>query len=133
MHGCLLLTHDIWTFGSIFNIRLIYVLNHEFIFLYMAPIICPFVCQHAFSLHNVTPAFWWLFLNNWHYVICVDPLSQYGVNLKHQEYFADSPTTGMDPASRDEWRAVRDNLMYKSVRCELHSEFKFSLYIKNLF
>ncbi|XP_057524062.1 transcription initiation factor TFIID subunit 10 isoform X1 [Amaranthus tricolor] len=29
-------------------------------------------------------------------------LKEYGVNLKHQEYFADSPTTGMDPASRDE-------------------------------
>jgi hypothetical protein len=27
---------------------------------------------------------------------------QYGVNVKHQEYFADSPSTGMDPASRDE-------------------------------
>ncbi|RVX05708.1 hypothetical protein CK203_027403 [Vitis vinifera] len=25
-----------------------------------------------------------------------------GVNVKHQEYFADSPSTGMDPASRDE-------------------------------
>lgn len=28
---------------------------------------------------------------------------QYGVNVKHQEYFADSPSSGMDPASRDEW------------------------------
>lgn len=28
---------------------------------------------------------------------------QYGVNLKHQEYFADSPSTGMDPATREEW------------------------------
>lgn len=29
---------------------------------------------------------------------------QYGVNVKHQEYYADSPSTGMDPASRDhEW------------------------------
>jgi hypothetical protein len=27
---------------------------------------------------------------------------QYGVNVKHQEYFADSPSTGVDPASRDE-------------------------------
>ncbi|XP_021755594.1 transcription initiation factor TFIID subunit 10-like [Chenopodium quinoa] len=29
-------------------------------------------------------------------------LREYGVNLKHQEYFADSPSTGMDPASKDE-------------------------------
>ncbi|XP_035547235.1 transcription initiation factor TFIID subunit 10 isoform X2 [Juglans microcarpa x Juglans regia] len=29
-------------------------------------------------------------------------LREYGVNVKHQEYFADSPSTGMDPASRDE-------------------------------
>ncbi|XP_077222788.1 TBP-associated factor II 15 [Tasmannia lanceolata] len=29
-------------------------------------------------------------------------LREYGVNVKHQEYFADSPTTGMDPTSRDE-------------------------------
>ncbi|KAL5979900.1 Transcription initiation factor TFIID subunit 10 [Asimina triloba] len=29
-------------------------------------------------------------------------LREYGVNLKHQEYFADSPSTGMDPASREE-------------------------------
>ncbi|XP_061367635.1 transcription initiation factor TFIID subunit 10 [Gastrolobium bilobum] len=29
-------------------------------------------------------------------------LNEYGVNLKHQEYFADSPSTGMDPATRDE-------------------------------
>ncbi|GMY29122.1 transcription initiation factor TFIID subunit 10 isoform X1 [Fagus crenata] len=28
-------------------------------------------------------------------------LQEYGVNVKHQEYFADSPSTGMDPASRD--------------------------------
>ncbi|THF96281.1 hypothetical protein TEA_018179 [Camellia sinensis var. sinensis] len=27
---------------------------------------------------------------------------QYGVNVKHQEYFSDSPTAGFDPASRDE-------------------------------
>ncbi|MFQ6619225.1 hypothetical protein Gotur_001032 [Gossypium turneri] len=27
---------------------------------------------------------------------------QYGVNVKHQEYFADSPSTGIDPASREE-------------------------------
>ncbi|KAF3600349.1 hypothetical protein F2Q69_00033058 [Brassica cretica] len=27
---------------------------------------------------------------------------QYGVNVKHPEYFADSPSTGMDPATRDE-------------------------------
>ncbi|ONI33007.1 hypothetical protein PRUPE_1G399400 [Prunus persica] len=27
---------------------------------------------------------------------------QYGVNVKHQEYFADSPSTGLDPASREE-------------------------------
>ncbi|KAF5936744.1 hypothetical protein HYC85_024250 [Camellia sinensis] len=26
----------------------------------------------------------------------------YGVNVKHQEYFPDSPTAGLDPASRDE-------------------------------
>lgn len=30
-------------------------------------------------------------------------LREYGVNVKHQEYFADSPSSGMDPASRDEW------------------------------
>ncbi|XP_073221744.1 transcription initiation factor TFIID subunit 10 isoform X3 [Cicer arietinum] len=29
-------------------------------------------------------------------------LREYGVNLRHQEYFADSPSTGMDPATRDE-------------------------------
>ncbi|KAJ4960695.1 hypothetical protein NE237_020605 [Protea cynaroides] len=29
-------------------------------------------------------------------------LSEYGVNVKHQEYFADSPSTGMDAASREE-------------------------------
>ncbi|KAE8099903.1 hypothetical protein FH972_017847 [Carpinus fangiana] len=31
-----------------------------------------------------------------------DKQQKYGVNVKHQEYFADSPSTGMDPASRDE-------------------------------
>ena len=25
------------------------------------------------------------------------------MNVKHQEYFADSPSIGLDPASRDEW------------------------------
>ncbi|XP_042034811.1 transcription initiation factor TFIID subunit 10-like isoform X2 [Salvia splendens] len=29
-------------------------------------------------------------------------LREYGVNVKHQEYFADTPTAGLDPASRDE-------------------------------
>ncbi|KAL6983178.1 Transcription initiation factor TFIID subunit 10 [Sarracenia purpurea var. burkii] len=29
-------------------------------------------------------------------------LREYGVNVKHQEYFADSPTAGLDPTSRDE-------------------------------
>ncbi|KAM0968007.1 hypothetical protein ACFX13_016740 [Malus domestica] len=29
-------------------------------------------------------------------------LREYGVNVKHQEYFADSPSTGMDPATREE-------------------------------
>jgi transcription initiation factor TFIID subunit 10 len=29
-------------------------------------------------------------------------LKEYGVNVKHQEYFADSPSAGLDPASRDE-------------------------------
>ncbi|XP_057958103.1 transcription initiation factor TFIID subunit 10 [Malania oleifera] len=29
-------------------------------------------------------------------------LHEYGVNVKHQEYFADSPSIGMDHASRDE-------------------------------
>ncbi|PRQ53004.1 putative transcription initiation factor TFIID, 23-30kDa subunit [Rosa chinensis] len=29
-------------------------------------------------------------------------LHEYGVNVKHQEYFADSPLTGIDPASREE-------------------------------
>ncbi|XP_058736199.1 transcription initiation factor TFIID subunit 10 [Vicia villosa] len=29
-------------------------------------------------------------------------LREYGVNIRHQEYFADSPSTGMDPATRDE-------------------------------
>ncbi|GAB2292119.1 Transcription initiation factor TFIID subunit 10 [Dionaea muscipula] len=29
-------------------------------------------------------------------------LREYGVNLKHQEYFADFPSAGMDPVSRDE-------------------------------
>ncbi|KAG6511500.1 transcription initiation factor TFIID subunit 10-like [Zingiber officinale] len=39
-------------------------------------------------------------------VLTMDDLSkalqEYGVNLKHQEYFADSPSTGMDPMSREE-------------------------------
>ncbi|KAH9615723.1 hypothetical protein KSS87_013260 [Heliosperma pusillum] len=39
-------------------------------------------------------------------ILTMDDLSralrEYGVNLKHQEYFADSPSTGMDQASRDE-------------------------------
>ncbi|KAG2404316.1 Transcription initiation factor TFIID subunit 10 Protein [Vigna angularis] len=30
------------------------------------------------------------------------PSSHYGVNLRHQEYFADSPSTGTDPATREE-------------------------------
>ncbi|PSS17598.1 Transcription initiation factor TFIID subunit like [Actinidia chinensis var. chinensis] len=29
-------------------------------------------------------------------------LREYGVNVKHQEYFADSPTAGLDPALREE-------------------------------
>ncbi|KAJ7966324.1 Transcription initiation factor TFIID subunit 10 [Quillaja saponaria] len=29
-------------------------------------------------------------------------LHEHGVNVRHQEYFADSPSTGMDPAARDE-------------------------------
>ncbi|GAB4830353.1 Transcription initiation factor TFIID subunit 10 [Ancistrocladus abbreviatus] len=29
-------------------------------------------------------------------------LREYGVNLKHQQYFAESPWTGMDPATKDE-------------------------------
>ncbi|KAJ7958455.1 Transcription initiation factor TFIID subunit 10 [Quillaja saponaria] len=29
-------------------------------------------------------------------------LRECGVNVRHQEYFADSPSTGMDPATRDE-------------------------------
>ncbi|CAA0831944.1 Transcription initiation factor TFIID subunit 10 [Striga hermonthica] len=29
-------------------------------------------------------------------------LREYGVNVKHQEYFADSPSAGLDPATRDE-------------------------------
>ncbi|GKU87439.1 hypothetical protein SLE2022_185150 [Rubroshorea leprosula] len=29
-------------------------------------------------------------------------LRECGVNVKHQEYFADSPSTGMDPASRED-------------------------------
>ncbi|KAM3759081.1 hypothetical protein ACB098_01G094000 [Castanea mollissima] len=29
-------------------------------------------------------------------------LHEHGVNLKHQEYFVDSPSIGMDPASTDE-------------------------------
>ncbi|CAN7108747.1 unnamed protein product [Brassica rapa subsp. narinosa] len=29
-------------------------------------------------------------------------LREYGVNVKHPEYFADSPSTGMEPATRDE-------------------------------
>lgn len=39
-------------------------------------------------------------------VLTMDDLSkalrEYGVNLRHQEYFADSPLTGMDPSSREE-------------------------------
>ncbi|KAJ6834920.1 transcription initiation factor TFIID subunit 10 [Iris pallida] len=41
-----------------------------------------------------------------HLVLTMEDLSkalrEYGVNLKHQEYFADSPSTGMDPSSREE-------------------------------
>lgn len=29
-------------------------------------------------------------------------LREYGVNVKHPEYFADSPSTGIDPATREE-------------------------------
>ncbi|KAG8381964.1 hypothetical protein BUALT_Bualt05G0027500 [Buddleja alternifolia] len=29
-------------------------------------------------------------------------LGEYGVNVKHQEYYADSPSAGLDPASRDD-------------------------------
>ncbi|KAL6501881.1 Transcription initiation factor TFIID subunit 10 [Orobanche gracilis] len=29
-------------------------------------------------------------------------LREYGVNVKHQEYFADSPSAGLDSASREE-------------------------------
>ncbi|XP_028551188.1 transcription initiation factor TFIID subunit 10 isoform X2 [Dendrobium catenatum] len=39
-------------------------------------------------------------------VLTMDDLSralrEYGVNLKHPDYFADSPLTGMDPSSREE-------------------------------
>ncbi|MBA0578200.1 hypothetical protein Gohar_014622 [Gossypium harknessii] len=39
-------------------------------------------------------------------ILTMDDLSkslrEYGVNVKHQEYFADSPSTGIDPASREE-------------------------------
>ncbi|XP_058114939.1 transcription initiation factor TFIID subunit 10 isoform X2 [Magnolia sinica] len=39
-------------------------------------------------------------------ILTMDDLSkalrEYGVNMKRQEYFADSPSTGMDPASREE-------------------------------
>ncbi|KAK9698196.1 hypothetical protein RND81_08G088200 [Saponaria officinalis] len=39
-------------------------------------------------------------------ILTMDDLSkalrEYGVNLKHQEYFADSLSAGIDPASRDE-------------------------------
>ncbi|XP_047967480.1 transcription initiation factor TFIID subunit 10-like isoform X2 [Salvia hispanica] len=31
-----------------------------------------------------------------------DKQQKYGVNVKHQEYFADTPSAGLDPASRDE-------------------------------
>lgn len=36
------------------------------------------------------------------YLILCSLNEQYGVNVKQQEYFADSPSTGMDPATRDE-------------------------------
>ncbi|PKI37117.1 transcription initiation factor TFIID subunit 10 [Punica granatum] len=39
-------------------------------------------------------------------ILTMDDLSkalrEYGVNVKHQEYFADSPSTGLDPATREE-------------------------------
>ncbi|CAA6672483.1 unnamed protein product [Spirodela intermedia] len=39
-------------------------------------------------------------------VLTMDDLSkalrEYGVNMKHQEYFADNPSTGPDAASREE-------------------------------
>lgn len=55
---------------------------------------------------------------------------QYGVNVKHQEYFADSPSTGMDPASRDEWalgwiytQFVFEVLWYVSVVKEVQNNY----------
>lgn len=54
-----------------------------------------------------------LVLISFHWVVLhlkVIPLvlldEQYGVNVKHQEYFADNPSTGMDPASKEEWAEV---------------------------
>lgn len=39
-------------------------------------------------------------------ILTMDDLSkalrEYGVNVKHQEYFADSPSTGVDSTSREE-------------------------------
>ncbi|KAI6686404.1 hypothetical protein NL676_032317 [Syzygium grande] len=39
-------------------------------------------------------------------ILTMDDLSkalrEYGVNVKHQEYFADSPSAGLDTATRDE-------------------------------
>ncbi|XP_039141375.1 transcription initiation factor TFIID subunit 10 [Dioscorea cayenensis subsp. rotundata] len=39
-------------------------------------------------------------------ILTMDDLSkalrEHGVNVKHQEYFADNPSTGMDPSTREE-------------------------------
>ncbi|KAK4755827.1 hypothetical protein SAY87_009584 [Trapa incisa] len=39
-------------------------------------------------------------------ILTMDDLSkalhEYGVNVKHQEYYADSPSTGLDPTTREE-------------------------------
>ncbi|XP_022754437.1 transcription initiation factor TFIID subunit 10-like isoform X2 [Durio zibethinus] len=41
-----------------------------------------------------------------HLILTMDDLSksllEYGVNVQHQDYFADDPSTGRDPASREE-------------------------------
>lgn len=42
-------------------------------------------------------------------------LREYGVNVKHQEYFADSPSAGLDPASRDEWQTCATKHDWTSI------------------
>lgn len=61
-----------------------------------------YVCMYTHIIIIVVMIRFFFFkslIPNWHLFIVT---GQYGVNLKHQEYFADSPSTGMDPSTREE-------------------------------